>query len=184
MFKLQKIYFSKFRSYTTKLLISNLSPLTTQESLHGAFYNYGDLKSVKVKPFNNFQKSLPYAIIDYTTAEEAQKAIESLPNHTLNKHPINCSTPKTTVYDWKLVGRDHRTKVYVRSRGMNQDKLMLLAEAYGNVKGMIVRFPVQKKRTGTGMVEFERQIDADRAAVGLNCSELDGNFIQIQKYII
>ncbi|KAJ3315838.1 putative RNA-binding protein 19 [Boothiomyces sp. JEL0838] len=170
---MHRILSTSVRRYSTKLFVSNLSPLTTEQSLYKTFDNYGDLKSVELKPPSNFQTPTPYAIIDYSSPEEAQKAIKMLPTHTLDRHPIICSKPKSTVYDWKLVGRDHHTKVYVSSQGMNQEKLRELATGYGTVKSMMVRFPWQRKKTGTGIVEFERKIDADRAAVGLNYSELD-----------
>jgi RNA recognition motif-containing protein len=77
-----------------KLLIRNLSRLTTKEDLEGLFKEFGAIQSCNVVVDKDSGKSKGFAFIEMPKPGEAKAAIKNLNNKTVDGVPIRVKMAK------------------------------------------------------------------------------------------
>lgn len=84
----------------TKLFVGNLPYKLNEEDLKELFAKSGNVVSVAIPTDRDSGKKRGFAFVEMSTAAEAEKAIDSLHNHTIEGRQlvVNPSRPKTRSY--------------------------------------------------------------------------------------
>ena len=72
-----------------KLFVGGLAWATTEEGLKEAFAVYGKIVSLHIVMDRNTNKSRGFGFIEFSTEEEAQKALDNLNGSTLDNRKIH-----------------------------------------------------------------------------------------------
>jgi RNA recognition motif-containing protein len=73
----------------TNIYVGNLSFQTTQEDLHAAFSQFGNVERVNIMTDRDSGQPRGFAFIEMTRADEAQKAISGLNGADLHGRALN-----------------------------------------------------------------------------------------------
>ena len=76
------------------LYVGNLSYTTTVEELKDLFSEYESVEDVKVITDRDSGRSRGFAFVDFTSDEEAEKAIKALNGHSLGNREITVNEPR------------------------------------------------------------------------------------------
>jgi len=81
----------------TNIFVGNLSYQTTQDELHAAFSQYGNVERVNIVTDRDTGQPRGFAFVEMTEAEQAQNAISQLNGAELNGRALNVNEarPKT-----------------------------------------------------------------------------------------
>jgi cold-inducible RNA-binding protein len=82
----------------TNIFVGNLSYSTTQDDLHAAFSQYGNVERVNIVTDRDTGQPRGFAFVEMTNANEAQNAISQLNGADLNGRAMNVNEarPKPT----------------------------------------------------------------------------------------
>jgi RNA recognition motif-containing protein len=75
----------------TNIYVGNLSFQTTQDDLHAAFSQFGNVDRVNMVTDRDTGQPCGFAFVEMTQANEAQKAISGLNGTDLNGRTLNVS---------------------------------------------------------------------------------------------
>jgi cold-inducible RNA-binding protein len=73
----------------TNIFVGNLNFQTTQEDLHAAFSQYGNVERVSIVTDRDTGQARGFAFVEMTDAQAAQKAIAGLNGADLNGRAMN-----------------------------------------------------------------------------------------------
>lgn len=73
----------------TNIFVGNLSYGTTQDELHSAFAQYGNVERVHIVTDRDTGQSRGFAFVEMTDSQEAQNAIAALNQTQLNGRTLN-----------------------------------------------------------------------------------------------
>lgn len=73
----------------TNIFVGNLNYSTTQDDLHAAFAQYGNVERVNVVTDRDSGQPRGFAFVEMTDAQEAQNAISQLNGAELNGRALN-----------------------------------------------------------------------------------------------
>ena len=81
----------------TNIFVGNLSYQTTQDELHAAFSQYGNVERVNIVTDRDTGQPRGFAFVEMTEANQAQNAISQLNGAELNGRALNVNEarPKT-----------------------------------------------------------------------------------------
>jgi len=81
----------------TNIFVGNLSYQTTQDELHAAFSQYGNVERVNIVTDRDTGQPRGFAFVEMTEAEQAQNAISQLNGAEMNGRALNVNEarPKT-----------------------------------------------------------------------------------------
>ena len=81
----------------TNIFVGNLSYQTTQDDLHAAFSQYGNVERVNIVTDRDTQQPRGFAFVEMTEASQAQNAISQLNGAELHGRALNVNEarPKT-----------------------------------------------------------------------------------------
>jgi len=160
-----------------RIYVANLPPRVTTEELEEVFSKIGKVIGVLIP------KSAKYAFVDYSTLEDAMKAVAELHQFVLNGNTLKVEMGKGEV---RLIPgekgdrrRTARTKNRVIVTGLSsglswQDLKDIMRETGGDVTFTSIKDNV-------GFAEFGSEEDVERAIAKLNDTEVRGSRISVKR---
>ena len=154
----------------TNLIVNYLPPSMTEDDIRNLFAQVGTVLSCKLIKDKLSQSSLGYAFVNYTTAVEAEKAIQSLNGLPLQNKTIKVSyaRPSSTTIKNANLYVAYLPKTYT------QMDLENLFRPFGNIiTSKILIDSTTGLSRGVGFVRFDQNIEAQNA-LSLNGKILPG----------
>lgn len=160
-----------------KLIINYLPQAMTDLEFSELFMTCGKTSSTKIMRDRGTGYSFGYGFVEYTTAEEAQMAIEKLNGWTIGGKSLKVAYSKPPSGD-----KSKNVNLYLSGLGKTttEEQLEELFGQYGTVvNAKIVRDKATSQSKGTGFVLFTDKEDADKAMQSLQ-GHSDGYGMQLQ----
>ena len=155
----------------TNLIVNYLPQSMAEDDVRKLFAAVGEVQSCKVIKDKQSQVSLGYAFINYISAGDAEKAIQSLNGLPLQNKTIKVSYARpssSTIMDANLY-------IAYLPKMFTQGDLDTLFRPYGNIiTSKILHDAATGLSRGVGFIRFDKHHEADKAILALNGKQLPG----------
>lgn len=123
----------------SNVYVKHLPDDYTDEQLRALFAPFGNITSARIMTDSTRKKSLGFGFVNFSTPEEATKAIQSMHEHLVEKKPLYCSFAQKM-----LERRRFLEQKYFQNKGVYQNNMYSRPPYYNNANPMF--FPQQYMR--------------------------------------
>lgn len=173
------------KSGVGNVFIKNLDKTIDNKALYDTFSTFGNILSCKIM-IDEHGNSRGYGFVHFETNEAAESAIKSVNNMLLNDKKVYVGRFMTRNQRAEAYGSTTKrfTNVFVKNFGdqMDDDKLKVMFEKYGEITSAVVAKADDSKSKGHGFVNFKDPAAAEQAVKELNDSDYLGKKLFVGRF--
>ena len=166
---------------TTSLYVGDLDASVTDSQLFDAFSQMGQVVSVRVCRDLATRRSLGYGYVNFTTPQDAARAIQELNYIPLNGKPVR------VMYSHRdpSVRRSGAGNIFIKNLDKSIDHKALhdTFSAFGNIISCKVALDSSGQSKGYGFVQYETEESAQRAMSELNGMLLNDKQVYVGPFL-
>ncbi|KAG2298122.1 hypothetical protein Bca4012_009335 [Brassica carinata] len=166
---------------TTSLYVGDLDASVTDSQLFDAFSQMGQVVSVRVCRDLATRRSLGYGYVNFTTPQDAARAIQELNYIPLNGKPVR------VMYSHRdpSVRRSGAGNIFIKNLDKSIDHKALhdTFSAFGNIISCKVAVDSSGQSKGYGFVQYETEESAQRATAELNGMLLNDKQVYVGPFL-
>ncbi|KAJ0241834.1 RNA recognition motif domain-containing protein [Hirschfeldia incana] len=166
---------------TTSLYVGDLDASVTDSQLFDAFSQMGQVVSVRVCRDLATRRSLGYGYVNFTTPQDAARAIQELNYIPLNGKPVR------VMYSHRdpSVRRSGAGNIFIKNLDKSIDHKALhdTFSAFGNIISCKVALDSSGQSKGYGFVQYETEESAQRAMAELNGMLLNDKQVYVGPFL-
>ncbi|CAF1706198.1 hypothetical protein Bca4012_005032 [Brassica carinata] len=166
---------------TTSLYVGDLDASVTDSQLFDAFSQMGQVVSVRVCRDLATRRSLGYGYVNFTTPQDAARAIQELNYISLNGKPVR------VMYSHRdpSVRRSGAGNIFIKNLDKSIDHKALhdTFSAFGNIISCKVALDSSGQSKGYGFVQYETEESAQRATAELNGMLLNDKQVYVGPFL-
>jgi polyadenylate-binding protein len=162
------------------IFIKNLDKDIDNKELYDTFSAFGKILSCKIE-LNEENKSKGYGYIQFSTSEEAEKAVQSVNGMKLKGNKVFVAPFVSKRERIQSNISKKFTNIFVKNlpESLDDEKFKEIFGKYGKIQSAVIMKDEQKKSKGFGFINYETPEEAQSAVENLNNTEIEGKTIYV-----
>lgn len=165
----------------TSLYVGDLDPTVTDSQLYDLFIQLGSVVSVRVCRDLSTRRSLGYGYVNYSSPQEAARALDVLNFTPLNGKPIRI------MYSHRdpSIRKSGTANIFVKNldKAIDQKGLQETFSVFGNILSCKIATETSGQSKGYGFVQFDNEASAQKAIDKLNGMLLNDKQVYVGPFL-